>query len=217
VAFPTTQLPVMVELQLNGTWTDITSKVYTRDPITIKRGRSSEGQNVDPSTCQLTLDNRGGTFSPRNPTGPYYGTLGRNTPLRVSVTGMDDNSLQTTGSLAGIASTPTATALNTTSDLDLRVEVAPFNLYGSSQDWIGKWDVTAGQASYLLWNDNVGNLYLSWTTGRHQRHAGERQLHGPRAEGQQPTVRCPGHPDGLHGHRDVLLRRQHHGDVAAAR
>lgn len=165
MAFPTTQLPVTVELQLNGTWTDITSKVYVRDPITIKRGRSSEGQNVDPSTCQLTLDNRGGTFSPRNPTGPYYGTLGRNTPLRVSVTGMDDNSLQTTGSLAGIASTPTATALNTTSDLDLRVEVAPFNLYGTSQDWIGKWDVTAGQASYLLWNDNVGNLYLSWTTG----------------------------------------------------
>jgi hypothetical protein len=165
VAFPTTQLPVAVELQLNGTWTDITSKVYVRDPITIKRGRSSEGQNVDPSTCQLTLDNRGGTFSPRNPTGPYYGTLGRNTPLRVSVTGMDDNSLQTTGSLAGIASTPTATALNTTADLDLRVEVTPFNLYGASQDWIGKWDPTGGQASYVLWNDNVGNLYLSWTTG----------------------------------------------------
>jgi uncharacterized protein (DUF2235 family) len=55
------------------------------------------------------------------------------------------------------------------------VEAVPFNLYGQSQDWIGKWDVTGGQASYLLWNDNVGNLYLSWTTGGTVGHADQRR------------------------------------------
>jgi hypothetical protein len=105
VAFPSTPLPVTVELQLNGTWTDITSKVYVRDPITIKRGRSSEGQNVDPSTCQLTLDNRGGTFSPRNPTGPYYGAWAATRPCASASPAWTTTACRPRGT-AGIASTP---------------------------------------------------------------------------------------------------------------
>jgi hypothetical protein len=75
----------MVELFIDEQWVDITSYVYYRDMITIRRGRSDEASQTDPSSCTLTLNNRDGRFSPRNPTGPYYGKLGRNTPLRVSV------------------------------------------------------------------------------------------------------------------------------------
>jgi hypothetical protein len=75
-----------VEINLGGVWTDITEYVYSRDPIVIHRGRSSEASQADPSQCTLTLDNRDGRFSPRNPTGPYFGALQRNTPLRVSTT-----------------------------------------------------------------------------------------------------------------------------------
>src|SRR4051794_33337410 len=78
-----------VELQLGGTWTDITNRVYHRDRIRISRGRRDEGQRVDPSACTLTLKNKGGYFSPRNPLSPLYGLIGRNTPVRVSVTGSD--------------------------------------------------------------------------------------------------------------------------------
>jgi hypothetical protein len=80
--------PVQVELFLNGSWTDITSYVMTRDgneKVVITRGRSSEGASTDPASCQFQLNNRDGRFSPRNPVGPYYGVIGRNTPLRVSV------------------------------------------------------------------------------------------------------------------------------------
>lgn len=72
-----------VEMFLSGIWYDITDKVYQRDPIQISRGRQDESARVDPANCSLTLDNRDGRFSPRNPTGPYFGQIGRNTPLRV--------------------------------------------------------------------------------------------------------------------------------------
>lgn len=167
MAFPDSPAGVKVELQLAGTWTDITSKVYTRDKIKMRRGRASEAQNVDPATCAITLDNRDGRFSPRNPTGLYYGLIGRNTPLRVKVDGLDAVSLQTTPPTSSRATTPHNAALNTGvgGDLDLRVEVVPFDTYGGAQDLIGKWDPTGSQASYLLWTDGEGGLELSWTTG----------------------------------------------------
>lgn len=86
-AFPGTALDLRVELQLAGVWTDVTSLTYQRDAISIKRGRSDEANIAEPSTLGLTLNNRDGRFSPRNPTGPYYGTIGRNTPIRVSLGG----------------------------------------------------------------------------------------------------------------------------------
>jgi hypothetical protein len=78
-------LDVIVELWIDDAWVDITSDVYTRAPITITRGRSAEGGQVEPSTCTLTVNNRDGTYTPRNPAGDYYRKIGRNTPARVSV------------------------------------------------------------------------------------------------------------------------------------
>lgn len=76
---------VGAELLIDEAWVDITSDVRYAQSIKITRGRSSETRNADPQTCSLTLDNRLGKYSPRNPVGPYYGKIGRNTPLRVWV------------------------------------------------------------------------------------------------------------------------------------
>jgi hypothetical protein len=78
---------VVVELDIDGVWTDITSHVYIRDPIQITRGRTSEAGQIDPSDCTMTVNNRDGRYSPRNPTSPYFGIIGRNTQIRVSVAG----------------------------------------------------------------------------------------------------------------------------------
>lgn len=80
--------PVTVELGVGtaGAWVDVSAYVYARDPVTITRGRADEASRVDASAARLTLNNRDGRFSPRNPTGAWYGTLGRNTPIRISVT-----------------------------------------------------------------------------------------------------------------------------------
>jgi hypothetical protein len=85
VSFPKTARDLAVELFLAGGWMDITNDVLTRDKIRITRGRPNEASNIPPSTLNLTLNNRFGRYSPRNPTGPYYGTFGRNTPVRVAV------------------------------------------------------------------------------------------------------------------------------------
>lgn len=76
----------LVEMFLGGQWVDITGDVRETEPITIVRGRRDEGTRVDPAQCTLKLNNRHGKYSRKNAVGPYYDMLGRNTPLRVSVT-----------------------------------------------------------------------------------------------------------------------------------
>ena len=79
---------VTIELDLDG-WTDVTSDVLERDGITITRGRKDEGSHVETSRCSLTFRNNSGDYSPRNPSGAHYGILGRNTPIRISVSLLD--------------------------------------------------------------------------------------------------------------------------------
>ncbi|ANN16258.1 hypothetical protein SD37_11780 [Amycolatopsis orientalis] len=67
-------------------WVDVTRDVYNRDGVQISRGYTSERTDgaASPQSCQLTLKNHTGRYSPRNPLGAYYGKFGQNTPLRVS-------------------------------------------------------------------------------------------------------------------------------------
>lgn len=84
---PLPAITQLVELYLGGVWVDITLDVYGRDDISITRGNDDWSSQIQPARCNLTLDNRNSKYSPFNPTGPYYGQLGRNVPLRVSVEG----------------------------------------------------------------------------------------------------------------------------------
>lgn len=82
--------PVVVELWVNGEWVDITAGGYVlvRDDsghISLKKGIRGEGSQTDHATSDPQLKNTDGRFSPRNPTGPYFGLIGRNTPIRYSV------------------------------------------------------------------------------------------------------------------------------------
>lgn len=86
MAFPQTPLAVAIALFLGGTWVDITPDVYLRSPIQITWGRQDWASKADTAKCPLTINNRHGKYSPKNPTSPYYGLLGRNTPVRIRVT-----------------------------------------------------------------------------------------------------------------------------------
>lgn len=108
-------------------WVDATGPTRTADDVVISRGLSAEGRTADPADCTFTLDNRTGDYSPRNPTGQYYGQIGRNTPHRAS------SDWPTGATPAGYLLTPRATfdyaycldsaALSITGDLDVRVDV----------------------------------------------------------------------------------------------
>ncbi|MFE9748446.1 hypothetical protein ACFYOT_26365 [Saccharothrix saharensis] len=74
---------VRTRMFLGGGWQDVTDHVFSRDPIEIERGRPDESTVTPPQTCSLTLDNRSGDYSTRNPMGTWYGSIGRNTPIEV--------------------------------------------------------------------------------------------------------------------------------------
>jgi hypothetical protein len=82
--FPDTVADTVVELFIDGAWTVVTDDVQNREDIVINRGRPNEANVADASKCTLVLNNANGKYSPRNPQSPYFGKIGRNTPLRVS-------------------------------------------------------------------------------------------------------------------------------------
>ena len=165
MAFPQTPLDVDVELQLGGVWTDITSDVYLRDPIAITRGRADEGARVDPGKCALVLNNRAGTYTPRNPIGPYYGLIGRNTPVRVSVN-TGPSYLDLPGTALARATTPDAAALHITGDIDVRLDLTTGQLWtqAGSYELMSRYDNTVGNQRSWRLEMNTGVLAFSWTT-----------------------------------------------------
>ncbi|MGD6750996.1 hypothetical protein [Streptomyces sp. BH105] len=159
MAFPEDPLGLRVEIKA-GVWTDITSDVYTRDPITHTRGIRSGATTAEPASVPLTINNRDGKFSPRNPMSPLYGLIGRNTPVRLSLPD-GDHFLDLDGTAENYASTPDTAALDITGDLDLRIELSASWHRPGVQTLIGKWG-GPGQRSYLMrLEDGQLRLYFS--------------------------------------------------------
>lgn len=157
MAFPLDILDIEVALNLDGTsWTDISTLVYVRDEnggIEISRGRKDWSTRTDFGTCTMFLDNTDLRFSPRNPLGPYYGQLGRNTPVRVSVmTG--DPYLSLPVEVSGNATTVDDAALDITGDIDVSVDCALINWFEGSagtdtMEIMGKFD-SGTQKSWFI-------------------------------------------------------------------
>jgi hypothetical protein len=112
MAFPQTPLPARVDLYVGGTygWVDLTAAGDVRlesatsgGGIAITRKRVV-GQQSDPGKCSLTLNQKHGKYSARNPRSPYYGLIGRNTPLRVAIAGTGDTFSRTVSSGWGTSS-----------------------------------------------------------------------------------------------------------------
>ena len=94
VTFPTTPLSGKVYLAIGAdltalpstwSWTDISNYVRFTSGISTRQGRADEQSAVSTSAGQLTLDNRDGRFSRRNPNSPYFGSLTFNTPIWATV------------------------------------------------------------------------------------------------------------------------------------
>lgn len=162
MAFPTDPTDLDIEMNLAGTWTNLRTGGFILDRgITITRGRSDETSNADPSKLSMTLNNVDGRFSPRNPTGPYFGLLGRNTPLRASVA-RGSTFLATAGGAGDKVTTPDAASLDITGDIDIRVDLTT-DAWGAT-NLCGKWKRTASQLSWVFQVSGDGYLGLTWTT-----------------------------------------------------
>ncbi|MFE6408145.1 hypothetical protein ACFVOR_14565 [Streptomyces sp. NPDC057837] len=165
MAFPEDPLGTRVEFQIGGLWTDVTQHAQLRDIITHKRGRTGEGQAVDPASCSLTLRSPDGLYSWRNPRSPYFGLLGPNTPMRVSIhTG--DRYLWLPDTAGNGASTPDVAALDIIGDIDIRIDCTLDQWAGSSnmRELCSKYAVAGNQRSWALFTWTDGRLVLRWTT-----------------------------------------------------
>ncbi|HEY1176979.1 MAG TPA: hypothetical protein VGF17_12545 [Phytomonospora sp.] len=162
MGFPDDPLGLRGELLLGSTWTDITGDLYARDPITHTRGRAYRATATDPATCSATIRNVDGRYTPRNPQGPYFGLLSRNTPLRISLPGGVTH-LATNGGAADRARTPDSAPISLTGDLDVRVDL--FLAQWSSSDTVevaGKYGA-AGARGWLLFLYQ-GRAWFYWSS-----------------------------------------------------
>lgn len=86
ITFPASQLDIVPELYVRNRWINVVADAQVRDGgIKLTLGRANEATQVAPMKCGLSLNNAGGKYSPRNPLSPNYGTLGKNTGLRVAL------------------------------------------------------------------------------------------------------------------------------------
>jgi hypothetical protein len=152
------------ELEIDGEWVDATGNILKRQALTHTRGRQDQGARVDPSTLRPLLNNTDGRFSPDNPTGPYYGKFGRNTPFRLSLRA-GSPALDLPGVVGAHASTPDDASLDITGDIDVRVDAQLTNWLEptdsfSTVELIGK-SASGGRSWFLAVRSE--RLYFEWS------------------------------------------------------
>lgn len=175
MAFPATPLPQKHEILINGVWTDVSSKVRGlngRDAVTITRGYSGEQSQLSPGSVALSLNNRDNRFSNKNPTGPYYRQLGRNTQYRNAIDTtvvfakfLDSNTIGTTAYDTSTIWTADKAVLDIVGDIDISVDV-------DAEDWRGrqghflaaKYVRSGNQRSWCFAITPTGQMALVWTT-----------------------------------------------------
>jgi hypothetical protein len=79
------QHTILLEAFYDGDWHAVPT--YNRDEVRVTSGRQDQLQRLSPSEMTVTINNRDGVYSPRNPESPLYGKIGRNTRVRLTVDG----------------------------------------------------------------------------------------------------------------------------------
>lgn len=149
---------VRAELQVNGAWTDVSSRL-DHGPISIGRGHPDESTTVSPSTVALELTNGDGAISPDNPNSPYYPWLTQNVPCRVSIP-MAANYLRLEADSNDRAFVNQTAALNVTGSIEMRIQLVLTSWEASVL--AGKWD---GGNAYLFTIEDDGTLLFQWNDG----------------------------------------------------
>lgn len=143
---------VNTKLFYDGVWNDISGDLRLTQALEITRGVSSEGSTPDPVEASALLNNRHLEYSPRNPTSPLFGKIGRNTPIQFDLEEGGPYLLFPSGIHS--VSTPDAASLDVLGDIDVRFDVQP-NDWGSPQMLVIRWA-------------SGGNLHYSFAIGQNR-------------------------------------------------
>jgi len=174
MTFPQTPLDVHVEMLLGGVFTQIQAAphgVRGADNIVITRGRADEqaSDSQQPGICTMSLNNHDARWSPKNISGPYYGQIGRNTPLRVSTPGDGTTFCRVPGRYGlDYASCPDAAGLHVTGDIDIRIDVElantqQYQTLAVKGDWRNGASIAATNLAWILYLQPGGQLRFRWS------------------------------------------------------
>jgi hypothetical protein len=145
---------IRARLYLDEEWRDISSDVRYEQGITIRRGYGAEDEVAPPSTCKLTLDNRSGDYTERNPLGQWYSHLGRSTPFELACRIVKD--------------TATTNASNGWGSTDAHAEGAWSVLAWTNAGGVaGDFNKSGGKATHLI--STANDSRFSWLAGFSQR------------------------------------------------
>lgn len=164
LGFPGNPLPIRAEMRIDGTWTDITSRIRLANEIIINgRGRANEQGRPTPCTCSFTVDNSDNFFSNRAPTGANYGLIPEYTPVRVGVT--EDRSFAILDTEDGnYVQTTDKAVLDITTEIDIRIEYELDNAPdGASGHTLASKLGGAGQRSWIFVITEFGYLQFVWS------------------------------------------------------
>lgn len=169
---------IKVELLLGGVWTDVSDRAYLRAGAQVERGRRDAASATSPGRCVLHLRNVDGALSPRNPYSPYYGLLGRNTPMRLWVRAGSPHLLSPSdprfpsatavGGQAVVAAGPGIDL--TAADLDFAVDVALDRIpavnaqgVGETTELAGRYRTAGDQRQWRFLLQAQGYPHLGWS------------------------------------------------------
>lgn len=143
MVFPATPEDIVAEIFVKTAATGVTAwtaidnaDIRWSDQITVGYGFSSvtRSSTPPPASCTFTLDNSSGNYSPKNPLGAYYGSIGQNTPLRVASRVSRDTFTRTTFNGWGTGTTGQAwSALGTASQFATTGSAGTLSLTAAAQ------------------------------------------------------------------------------------
>lgn len=168
-----------VKLYYSNAWNDITADTFGRDDIRIVAGQQDEASAADPASCSVTLNNGTskvdptvtGRYTPRNPLSDLYGKISRNDKFRVEVAATGREGMWLPGETGAYASTPDAAGLDTSGDVDIRIEVEPDTwrpgddvvLCAKATDASKSWQLRFTPTGILRWQwSSAGASFAPW-------------------------------------------------------
>lgn len=150
-----------IDLELGGTWTDVTEYAMYEKGLDITRGTSSEGGSVSPSTLNVKFRNDDSRFSPNVPEGAYFDHLKLNTKARTWVA-HGDVAMFTEGQNGDRFRCPQTDANFIQGDLDVRVDAEPVTWRQEQVLAAQAYTFSSSLGNWVFYVDTAGYLHFVW-------------------------------------------------------